>query len=83
MLGEHLAPLKTMRVFCHQPKCYQTITPEDEMFSSFSLEDIVQLGAGISSTALWVSHLYYPASPGSTAAISINSENDEAYYANN
>lgn len=49
------------------------------MFSPFSLEDVVQSGAGTSSRAPEVSHMCYPAPHGSTAAISINSENDEAY----
>jgi len=49
------------------------------MCSPFSLKDIVEAGAGTSSTAPQVSRMYYPAPRGSTAAISINSENDEAY----
>lgn len=49
------------------------------MFSLFSLEDVVQSEAGTSSTAPLVSPMCYSASHDSTAAISINSENDEAY----
>lgn len=49
------------------------------MFSLFSLEDVVQSNAGTSSTAPSVSPVCYPAPHDSTAAISINSENDVAY----
>lgn len=70
---EHLPLLKTN---------FNAVRPAPQkMKCSFpsSLEDLVQSRAGSSSTSPWVSGVYCPASPGSTAALSINSENDGAY----